>query len=158
MENNKIFLGIDPDCEKSGVAIYFKAEKGLSLYNMGFFELYDFLQAWQKRIASTGEDMPKIFIEAGWMNKPIWHEYHYGKNGKLVKNSAAVHATIAKKTGANHETGRKIVEMCEYLKLDYVLIRPTETKTDATLFKKITGYKKQTNPEQRDAAMLIWGR
>ena len=142
--SNKILIGIDPDVDKSGVAYYF--DKKLLLNNMTFFELFDYLEFAKNKI----EFPVKIYIEAGWLNKTNWHT-----SGKM---NIAIVAQIGARTGANHETGRKIAEMCEYLKVDYELVRPTQSKVDAVYFKQLTKYPGRTNQEQRDAAMLIWGR
>ncbi len=140
---SKILIGIDPDVDKSGVAIM---ESGkLTLKNLTMFELFDELTF----IKSLDVNV-KIYIEAGWLNKTNWHT-----SGKM--NIATV-AQIGARTGANHETGRKIAEMCEYLKIDYELVRPTQSKVKASFFKQLTKYQGRTNQEQRDAAMLIWGR
>lgn len=140
---SKILIGIDPDVDKSGVAIM---ESGkLTLKNLTMFELFDELTF----IKSLDVNV-KIYIEAGWLNKTNWHT-----SGKM--NIATV-AQIGARTGANHETGRKIAEMCEYLKIDYELVRPTQSKVKAIFFKQLTKYQGRTNQEQRDAAMLIWGR
>ena len=56
-----------------------------------------------------------------------------------------------------HEVAKKICEMCEHLKIEFIQVRPTKTKTNSDYFKKITGYNKRTNQEQRDACLLIWG-
>jgi hypothetical protein len=63
---------------------------------------------------------------------------------------------ISERVGANHETAKKICEMCEYLKLDYEQVRPTSSKINSDKFKEVTGYEKRSNQEQRDALMLIW--
>lgn len=140
---SKMLIGIDPDVDKSGVAIM---ESGkLTLKNLTMFELFDELTF----IKSLDVNV-KIYIEAGWLNKTNWHT-----SGKM--NIATV-AQIGARTGANHETGRKIAEMCEYLKIDYELVRPTQSKVKAIFFKQLTKYQGRTNQEQRDAAMLIWGR
>lgn len=142
MKNN-IFIGIDPDVEKNGVAYYESLTKKLELSNLSFFELLDYLEF----VAS--QDKPMVVIEAGWLNKSNWHAK---KNG-----SSALNAKIGSRTGANHETGKKIVEMCEYLELPYKLVKPTKTKVNAETFKNITKTIGRTNQEVRDAAMMIWG-
>ena len=149
---SKILIGIDPDVDKSGVA-YIGMSKKIVLGNMRFFELFDSIsyeQSELKRLFSQHDVQIKVYIEAGWLNKPNWHT-----SGKM--NIATV-AQIGARTGANHEVGRKIAEMCEYLKIDYELVRPTQSKVDAVYFKQLTKYQGRTNQEQRDAAMLIWGR
>lgn len=134
-----IKIGIDPDCNKSGVAVksHFNS---IFLYNLSFFDLFINLKDY-----STSNTT--VYIEAGWLNKSNWH---------IIQNgSAAINSQIGQRTGANHETGKKIVEMCEYLGLPYKLVKPTRKKVDAKLFQKLTGYIGRTNQEQRDAAMLI---
>jgi len=134
-------IGIDPDVDKNGVCVFERKKREMKLYNLTFFELFDLLK--------TFADTPtKVVVEAGWLNKSNWHLNN--------ADSKRVAAAKGKNTGENHETGRKIVEMCEYLKLDHALIRPTRRKLNSEQFKAYTGYSKRTNPEQRDAAMLVF--
>jgi len=142
---SKVLIGVDCDVDKSGIAIYFSKDN-FQLKNLRFFELFKLL----KFYTLVQEMELEIYIEAGWLNKSNWH--------KLVNGSSNINAQIGQRTGANHETGKKIVEMCEYLGLKYHLIKPTKTKVDAVAFNKITNYKGRTNQEQRDAAMLVFGR
>jgi hypothetical protein len=137
-----ILIGIDPDVNKSGVARYNKLNKELGLTTLTFFELFDYL-SYEK-----GKIDIKILIEAGWLNKSNWHTENKNKY---------ISTMIGNRTGANHETGRKIVEMCEYLKLKYELIIPKKSKVNHEYFKKLTGITSKTNQEERDAAMLVWG-
>ncbi len=65
---------------------------------------------------------------------------------------------IGKNVGANHEAGRKIEEMLQYLKIPYELIQPRNNKINADFFRRITGYPGKTNQDMRDSAMLIWDR
>ena len=147
----KILIGIDPDVDKSGVAQM--AFESLGLLNLSFFHLFDFLSH-AKNISEntviTAKIPIKVYIEAGWLNKSNWHTSD--------SKSRHVNTRIGNNTGANHEVGRKIAEMCEYLKIDYELVRPTQSKVDAVYFKQLTKYQGRTNQEQRDAAMLILGR
>lgn len=142
-KNPKMLIGIDPDVEKSGVA--FKNGKLIELSNLTFFQLFDFL-TFQKQ----QEEKPVVYIECGFLNKTNWHT-------SALKNKAQ-NDRIGHNTGANHETAKKIVEMCDYLGLEHVKIKPTRSKVNADFFKQITGIDKRTNQEQRDAYMLIHGR
>lgn len=141
---NKVFIGVDPDVEKSGVTFYNPEGKAISLNNYSFFELFEYLQETRCKFIIL------VVIEAGWLNKSNWHAY---KNG-----SAAINAQIGQRTGANHETGKKIIEMCQYLELPFELVKPTRSKVGAQTFAAITGIKSRTNQEQRDSAMLVYGR
>lgn len=137
----KVIIGIDPDVDKSGVSI--KSKDGFTLHNWKFFELFDKLKAMNR------EEIILVMIEGGWLNKSNWH--------RKEKGTAALNAKIGSHTGANHETGKKIVEMMEYLGLPYKVVKPTQTKVNAKLFKMLTKYEGRTNQEQRDSYMLIIG-
>lgn len=143
----KIFVGIDPDCEKSGVAYYETWTRMLEMSNLSFFQLFDYL-VWCKANAINDVEFI-VVIEGGWLNKSNWH---------AIKGSAAVNANIGQRVGANHETGKKIVEMCQYLQINYEIVKPTRAKINAETFRHITGTIGRTNQEQRDAAMLVYGR
>lgn len=144
----KNYIGIDPDVTKSGVAFYESKSKKLELANLTFFELFDYLK-FAKSEKLENQSL-KIIIEAGWLNKSNWH--------KVSNGSSSINAQIGQRTGANHETGKKIVEMCEYLNLEFELVKPTKSKIDSKMFHKITGTIGRTNQDQRDAGMLVYGR
>lgn len=140
-----ILIGIDPDVDKSGVAL--KINEHIELFNLSFFDLFEFLSEKSERVKTTKENI-LVVVEAGWLNKSNWHK---NKNG-----SAAINAEIGKRTGSNHETGKKIVEMIEFLKLPCRTIKPRKSKVNSKFFKSITGINR-SNQEQRDAYMLIHG-
>lgn len=137
----KILIGIDPDVTASGFAK--KEGKEITLKNLDFFQLFDELSFYKER-----EVKPTVYIECGFLNKGNWHK---------TNGSNSINAQIGQRTGANHETAKKIVEMCVYLGIDYVEVKPTRSKVDAKFFQQITGIKTRTNQEQRDAYMLIHG-
>ncbi len=133
------YIGIDPDIKESGVAVGVDGRID-NLYVMKFWDLIDFLD---KNLEAT------IVIEAGWLNKTA--NYHATQN----KFTAA---KIGANVGANWQIGKLLEEYCLYMERNYLLVRPTRSKTDAKEFQLYTGWKKRTNSEQRDAAMLIVGR
>ena len=141
MKQQITLIGIDPDTEKSGVAII---SDELKLYNMSFFELYDILTTFKPETEKI-----KVYIECGFLNR--------GNRHKVSGGSLELNSKIGERIGANHEVAKKICEMCEHLKIEFIQVRPTKTKTKSDYFKKITGYNKRTNQEQRDACLLIWG-
>lgn len=144
-------IAIDPDVKKSGIAVI-NDNKVLTSLSLSFFELYEYLKI-------CSENVEIIKIEASWL---ISHNFtaHSGTIAQRLK--------IANYTGANHEVGRKIMQMCEYLKIEYKLIRPlkkiwkgpNKKITHAELLniwqvKKLGFVKKQTNQEERDAILLL---
>ena len=143
MKKEKALIGIDPDTDKSGIAFINGAH--LELNNLNFFELFDYLKAQQLAFPDL-----VVYVECGFLNSSNWH--------KSAGKSAAFNAKIGERTGANFETAKKIVEMCEYLKIPHQKIKPTRTKSTNEYFKAATGYQGRTNQEQRDAFFLIFGR
>jgi len=140
----KIYLGIDPDVAKSGVAIWNSGEKEfVGLSTLKFFDLTTAIQFYKN-------NQLVVVIEAGWLNKKS--NFH-GRKGQ----SKAVGEKIAKAVGANHQVGKLLIEFCQSVNVDYVEVRPANKKIDAAGFKKITGYEGRTNSEVRDAAMLVFG-
>lgn len=109
MRYDKI-IAIDPDVDKSGVAILDVAEKTMSYASMSFPILVDFL----RKNKEAGINM-RVLIEAGWRKKANWH-VTYGSN--------AQNAMIGNKTGRNHETGRKLIEMAKFYKVNIEEIQP----------------------------------
>lgn len=141
-----MIIGIDPDCNKSGVAV--KLNGKISLYTLSFFELFDFLTKHREQIVN-------VRIEASWLIKFNWN--------KKAQGSSALNANIGNAAGRNHETGRKIVEMCVYLSIPYQEIKPLKKLwkgpgkkiTHNELAILVSGLPKRTNSEQRDACLLI---
>ncbi|MCU4491492.1 hypothetical protein KTI63_03300 [Acinetobacter guillouiae] len=133
-----LIIGIDPDLEKSGVAVL---GQSFELKNLTFAETVELFRSHQDQIK-------KVVIEAGWQNK---------KANFRGGHSKRVSEQISRRVGLNHATGILLVEMAESLGLAVVLVRPTKTKKNSEEFNRITGWQGRTNQEQRDAGMLIWG-
>lgn len=142
---DKILLGIDPDCDKSGFALIHGEHK--ELCTLTFFEI---LKRFKQLIDHYGKDKIIVYIECGFLNKSNWH--------KKAGQSANINAKIGERTGANFEVAKKICEMCDYLGLKYFQIRTTRRKLDSKTFQAITKITKRTNQEMRDAFMLVFGR
>lgn len=134
-----IYIGIDPDIDKSGVAIWDRRDKSLELYNMTLPELIDELKAYNVPI--------HVVIEAGWLiNKSNWHT----AQGQFRRER------IAKNVGENHAIGKIIEQFCKHLNFSHELQKP-KGKINQQTFKNMTKVIKRTNQEQRDAAMLVYG-
>lgn len=143
LKKGHLIIGIDPDCELNGYAEWDIKQKSLTVSKQSFFEIFELLQ-------SSREDIALVRIEAGWHNK----KSNFHSNPKQSKQ---VGENIAKKVGSNHETGRKLVEMCHHLDIQVEEVKPLGTKNvDAPLFKKMTGVTARTNQDMRDAGMLVF--
>lgn len=147
MSEKKYIIGIDPDCVKSGVAIKNIVSKNFDLKDLEFWSLFEFLN-------SHKEVIKNVRVEASWLIKSNWH--------KQVSASAALNASIGSRTGANHQTGKHIVEMCKYLKIPVEEVLPlkkiwkgTDGKISKKEFEMLTGWKAAASQEVRDAYLLI---
>jgi hypothetical protein len=142
MTTKDLYIGIDPDTDRSGVAVWDARQKMLVLKTLTFVQLFELLNDNQDRIIL-------VRIEAGWLNrKSNWH-HRYGQ----TKTEGEA---IARKVGMNQATGIHLCQFCVYFGLLYEEVRPTAHKLNAKMFRAITKYEGRTNQEQRDAAMLIF--
>lgn len=134
-------IAIDPDTGLSGVAVW--KDNKIEIFNLSFPELLDFLQE------RTGA---KVIVEAGWLNKKS--NFHGGKGGIGQK--------IANSVGRNAEVGRKIIEMCEHYGIDVREQKPLKKGwkngkiSHEEISRFIPDFPKRSNPETRDAALLLW--
>lgn len=142
-----ILIGIDPDVDKSGVASLDRTTKKVELSTLTFFQLFDYLNMNQDKIR-------EVRVEASWLiKKSNWH---------TPTASASASEKVAKNTGSNHEVGRKIIEMCQYLNIPYLEVKPLKKiwkskdgKITHGELARIVPIPKRTNQEQRDACLLV---
>lgn len=147
----KKIVAVDPDVTKSGVAVIDVEGRTVETDAMAFPDLIEFLYGMPDKESAL------IAVEAGWMNKPNWHS----------APSIAAAANVGNRIGRNHETGRKIVEMCEHKGLRVSLVRPLEKRWKGSGGKithlelesvlndlKIALNKKRTNQDERDSILI----
>ena len=119
-------IGIDPDVDASGVAIYNSHNHTCKLMRMDFWQLTDFIRQEAGAIEA-------IIIEAGWLNeKSNFHSYGKGEG---------VAARIGKNVGANHQIGKLLCSLCEKCGLAYVRVKPHLKKLTPEYFNMSTGLK-----------------
>lgn len=147
-ELNTLVIGIDPDVNKSGVATINKRTKEFTLKNLLFFDLMVYLE-------QNKEFIKEVRVEASWLiKKTNWHNN---------KSGTGVASRIGSNTGANHEVGRKIIEMCEHLGVAYVQVKPLKKRwkgadgkiTHKEIASMFASFPEKSNQEQRDALLLI---
>lgn len=143
-----LYIGIDPDVTASGVCVWNSETRTIDrLESLRFPKLIELFCAFAGAMPAGSA---QVVVDAGWLNRSNFHARR--------DQSHRVSANIGERTGANHETGKKIVEMAEYFGLPCELHRPTTAKVKAAQFKAITGWKGRTNQDMRDAALLVWGK
>lgn len=150
MSKTTIFIGIDPDIEKSGVAVWDTSDKSLELRTLSFWDLIEEIESYLVPV--------HIVIEAGWLiEKSNWHSKRFHKgSGQWVEQSIGAREATSKNVGMNHSVGILLVQYCLANKIEYSLQKPMG-KVNAQVFKSITGFPKRTNAEMRDAGMLVFG-
>lgn len=147
----KCFIGIDPDCEKSGVAVL-EEDHSLKTQCLTFSTLLSNL----KRIKDGCPYPFMVVIEGGWLNGSNWHVTG-------CRMSAQKAAAIGRSVGRNHQTGMLIAEMCDAMGIPYEVVKPLvktwvgkDGKITADELAYFTGHTKRTSQDERDAALLAW--
>jgi hypothetical protein len=148
-------IAIDPDTERSGVAMLNTATKGIKCDCLTFPLLVDHLQNIRKWKSENNLTV-KVYVEAGWL---ITHNWHV--NSKDNKRTASAKGNSA---GRNHEVGRKIIELCKHYGIDVSTILPLRkcwsgkdgkiTQWEIEQF--IPNFPKSSNQEVRDSALISW--
>lgn len=158
MVGKDIIIAIDPDVNKSGVATLHIKSLELEISAMDFPTLVEYLQL-TKFSSCCGESKENVLVivEAGWLNKSNWHL----KRGENARTAAAK----GNAAGRNHETGRKIIEMSEYIGMETLPVRPLrkcwrgeDGKITHEELQGIVGGRlpNRTSQDMRDAALLAW--
>lgn len=140
-----IYIGIDPDVEKSGVAIWSKGVT--SLHNFDYMQLFESLQNFQKHKEKYSI---LVVIEKGETNKAIFNA------NKAVNKRVA--AKIGVSVGRNFEATNVIEQFCKYLELDYIFFVPNKATpkfNNKFVQDNFDLNTKRTNEEQRDALRCI---
>ncbi len=147
-----IIVAIDPDREKSGVAVLHTQSKEVSVVGLSFPNLVDFISNLSEDAKSRNKSL-KVFVEGGWLVKKS--NYHAYQGHRAEK--------IAKDVGANHETGRKIVEMLDHKGVEVEVVHPLKKcwkgmdgKITHEELSQFVNIKSRTNQDERDAVLLAW--
>lgn len=147
-------IAIDPDISKSGVAFLKPSTKQLEVSNLTFPQVVDYLNQAKSVRDKTGETLI-VLVEASWLIKGNWHLSSWERRQRAASKGYDV--------GRNHETGKKIVEMCQHLEIDVLEHYPLRkcwkgkdgkiTHEELSSFTGLTG---RTNQDARDAVLLAW--
>ena len=155
MNKYDLVIAIDPDCDRSGVALLYTASRELEMLNMDFPALVDFLQKIGRECARYSQKKV-VVVEAGYLVKGNWHT-------DKEKGIAAAAAT-GNNTGRNHEVARKIVELSRHYGIPTDEIKPLKKcwqgnngKITHEELEYVVGHlEKHLNQEARDAALIAW--
>ena len=153
-------IGIDPDSDKCGVAIYRPEPNTMQLINMTPVELMEWLNKFHSE-----EGIRKVYIEASHKTTSNWHTCSHDKPSVAAKKGYDV--------GLCHEVGILLVDHCRHYNIPFEevlplakiwggkdrkcrhedLLRALSPRHIALCCPNMT----RSNQELRDAALLILG-
>lgn len=164
IRSDKIFVGIDPDIDGSGVAILDPMTKSMELSNMDLPALIRFFNAkdFQIKTGILNKDKIVFVIEAGFLNETNWHIQKI--RWKKFRDPLAAAAETGRRTGLNHQIAKDIIDIAKAIGLTVVERAPLvkgwkgkDRKITHEEFVYLTGIKqRRTNQEERDAGLLAW--
>lgn len=150
-----VYIGIDPDSVKSGVA-YVERETGkCEATALAFHDLLDYLKFVREKSEESGQSV-LVVVEAGWLNDSNWH--------LTSRDSRYIASAKGKALGRCEQTGRLILEMAEkVIGLTCLAKKPLrkcwkgkDRKITHEEIAEFTGLMGKTNQEARDALLLAW--
>lgn len=155
MKRNGYIVGIDPDVEKSGVAVLDCEKREFTrVVAMSFPELVDYISVVPADIQAEGYEVTLVLEDSDLSTN--WHVN--------PRDNKATAAAKGRSVGMCHATARHIKEIAEHYGLEVVLQKPLVkmwrgrdrkiTHEEAACFMR--GLPKRTNQEGRDAALLAW--
>jgi len=156
MKREGYVIGIDPDVEKSGVAVLDCEEREFTrVQALTFPELVDFLTAINADLI-VGEFSDIVIVIEDSDLSTNWHVN--------PRDNKATAAAKGRSVGMCHATARHIKEIAEHYGLEVVPMKPLRkcwkgrdgkiTHEEVAYFMR--GLPKQTNPETRDSMLLAW--
>lgn len=157
---HQIVIGIDPDVDRSGIAVLELPSRNIQATALPFADVLDCLRSQQRRCEITGSCL-MVVVEAGWLNKGNWHVCRNDSRQMASAKGVGI--------GRNQEVGILILELCHHWQIPCVGLRPLplrigranlwsgkDGKITAEELRQVTGLTARTNQEARDAALLAW--
>ncbi len=145
--NKGIYIGIDPGVS-TGVCVYDAQTRLITrLQTLSFWPLIDFIATWHKQ---EGERLT-VIVEDPNLNPAM----HWNQKKDVKGFNAAT--KVAQNVGMNKKEAELIIEFLKRNKINCKAIKPTARKVKEDYFKQLSGYGRQTNQHERDAAMLVIG-
>ncbi len=135
-----VVIGIDPDSDRHGVAIYNRSVL-VDLKKLGLIELLELISDIKNESSTL-----KISIEDVVTNKFV-----YSRNNA---NNKAVTSKIAMSVGRCQQSMIELTRWLDHIDQPYCLHIPQKSNwaKDKVKFKKVTKWKKQSNEDTRSAA------
>ena len=151
-----VYIGIDPDAEKSGVGVVKRATREVDVKQLAFASLVAYIRLQYHRAEVQGKTI-MVIVEGGWLIHGNWHI--------PFRCSTAKAAAIGRSVGMNHQTGLLLVEILKAEGIPVQVQRPlrkmwqgADGKITSAELAEITGKDKlpRCNQEGRDALLIAW--
>lgn len=138
------YIGIDPDVNKSGFAVWSKPkQKFLKIVALEFWQMID-------EICQLDKENTTFILDSTFQSKKSnWHS----------QKSVGVAGMIGRKVGKNNQVAELLIQYFDRNGYQYKIVNPAGkafTNSDKN-FKFLTGYKARTNKDMREAAILVYG-
>jgi hypothetical protein len=148
-----VYVGVDPDIYKSGVAIIKDGEietRSITFYDF-VFNFISMLQA----IKDKGREVI-VYVEGSWLIKQTYKKH-------LIYNTSNVIKRIVYNVGMNHAVGLKLCEILDKKNIETKIVDPLRIEKkvntiqviDACISHNIYLKTRLKNQEERDAALLV---
>lgn len=135
---DRVVIGIDADVDKSGLAVYYKKNKELFLFQYDLYDTFNQLLWYHLRYDVI------VRLESGHLVKKFWQKRTVG---------------VAKDVGRNNEISAQLERFLIKNKIKHQLVKPCGLSSYThEMFCRITNWdiKKLTNPEKRVAGLLAY--
>ena len=137
-----MIIGIDPDLEASGVAMVRNGEL-VDMETLDFFSLMEFINHFK--------DEALFAVENVELSKALYAK-HNGKNQRVRER-------IGQNVGQVKAIARLIEQYLVRIDAPYVMVAPLngrfkKAKEDREYFNRLTGWRRSSNADKRDAALI----
>ena len=152
MELIDIVIGVDPDSDKNGVAVFFN--KKLSVVaNHDAFDFYGYVEWLRKTYAAKSITVCIENVKA--------NSFMYARNSPAISKSRDKMAASYKmgiKMGMCHQAQTEIERACDRLGVELVKMNPCGSAwgKNKGVFEKQTGWTGRSNKDNRMAAFFGW--
>lgn len=100
-----VIIAIDPDVDRSGVAMMDVKSRSVACQALNLPELIDYLVSCRDAASQKNESLV-VVVEAGWLAETNWHI----KKGDRAQKVASIGA----KVGRNQEIGHQVLLFCQH--------------------------------------------
>ena len=139
----EMVIGVDPDSDKHGVAIYLDGV----LVDLKMMSLVE-LRCWVLEQVGCQEIVFSI-------ENVLAQNFVYSRN---ARNSKAAHAKVALSVGRCQQAQIELIRELEHMGIKYQLYKPSGRNwaKNKALFKQRTGWDKKSNVDTRSASYFGW--